>query len=40
MPSFTLLGQALVSGLLAGGLYGLLGLGLGLRAALRRPAED
>jgi branched-chain amino acid transport system permease protein len=30
VPSVTLLGQALVSGLLAGGLYGLLGLGLSL----------
>ena len=30
MPSATLLGQALLSGLFLGGLYGLLGLGLGL----------
>lgn len=30
MPSWTLLGQALVSGVLIGGLYGLLGLGLTL----------
>ncbi len=36
MPSFTLLGQALVSGLLAGGLYGLLGLGLSLSWGLLR----
>lgn len=36
MPSFTLLGQALISGLLAGGLYGLLGLGLSLSWGLLR----
>ncbi|HUG37361.1 MAG TPA: branched-chain amino acid ABC transporter permease [Candidatus Limnocylindrales bacterium] len=36
MPSFTLLGQALVSGLLAGGLYGLLALGLSLSWGLLR----
>lgn len=30
MPSWTLLGQALISGVLIGGLYGLLGLGLTL----------
>jgi branched-chain amino acid transport system permease protein len=36
MPSFTLLGQALLSGLLAGGLYGLLGLGLSLSWGLLR----
>ena len=36
MPSITLLGQALVSGLLAGGLYGLLGLGLSLSWGLLR----
>jgi branched-chain amino acid transport system permease protein len=36
MPSVTLLGQALVSGLLAGGLYGLLGLGLSLSWGLLR----
>jgi branched-chain amino acid transport system permease protein len=36
MPSSTLLFQALVSGLLAGGLYGLLGLGLSLSWGLLR----
>ena len=36
MPSATLLGQSLVSGLLAGGLYGLLGLGLSLSWGLLR----
>ncbi|MEZ5654041.1 MAG: branched-chain amino acid ABC transporter permease [Burkholderiaceae bacterium] len=36
MPSLSLLGQALVSGLLAGGLYGLLGLGLSLSWGLLR----
>ena len=36
MPSLTLLSQALVSGLLAGGLYGLLGLGLSLSWGLLR----
>lgn len=36
MPSFTLIGQALLSGLLAGGLYGLLGLGLSLSWGLLR----
>ena len=36
MPSATLLGQALISGLLAGGLYGLLGLGLSLSWGLLR----
>ena len=36
MPSLTLLSQALLSGLLAGGLYGLLGLGLSLSWGLLR----
>jgi branched-chain amino acid transport system permease protein len=36
VPSLTLLGQALVSGLLAGGLYGLLALGLSLSWGLLR----
>jgi branched-chain amino acid transport system permease protein len=36
MPSPTLLGQAVVSGLLAGGLYGLLALGLSLSWGLLR----
>jgi branched-chain amino acid transport system permease protein len=36
MPSLTLVGQALLSGLLAGGLYGLLGLGLSLSWGLLR----
>jgi len=36
MPSLTLLGQSLVSGLLAGGLYGLLALGLSLSWGLLR----
>jgi branched-chain amino acid transport system permease protein len=36
MPSATLLGQAVVSGLLAGGLYGLLALGLSLSWGLLR----
>lgn len=36
MPSLTLLGQALVSGLLAGGLYSLLALGLSLSWGLLR----
>lgn len=36
MPSFTLLGQSVVSGLLAGGLYGLLALGLSLSWGLLR----
>jgi len=36
MPSLTLLGQAIVSGLLAGGLYGLLALGLSLSWGLLR----
>lgn len=36
MPSLTLLGQALVSGLLAGGIYGLLALGLSLSWGLLR----
>jgi len=36
MPSLTLLGQAVVSGLLAGGLYGLLALGLSLSWGLLR----
>jgi branched-chain amino acid transport system permease protein len=36
LPSLTLLGQALVSGLLAGGLYGLLALGLSLSWGLLR----
>ena len=38
MPSATLLGQALISGVLAGGLYGLLAMGLSepdARGALR-----
>ena len=36
MPSMTLLGQAVVSGLLAGGLYALLALGLSLSWGLLR----
>src|SRR5262245_43392033 len=36
MPSLTLLGQSLVSGLLTGGLYGLLALGLSLSWGLLR----
>jgi branched-chain amino acid transport system permease protein len=36
MPSLTLLGQAFVSGLLAGGIYGLLALGLSLSWGLLR----
>ncbi|HEU5320338.1 MAG TPA: branched-chain amino acid ABC transporter permease, partial [Methylomirabilota bacterium] len=36
MPSLTLLGQSLLSGLLLGGLYGLLGLGLSLSWGLLR----
>ena len=36
MPSFTLLGQSVVSGLLAGGLYALLALGLSLSWGLLR----
>jgi branched-chain amino acid transport system permease protein len=36
MPSLTLLGQAVVSGLLAGGIYGLLALGLSLTWGLLR----
>jgi branched-chain amino acid transport system permease protein len=36
MPSATLLGQAILSGLLAGGLYGLLALGLSLSWGLLR----
>ncbi|MBI1959543.1 MAG: branched-chain amino acid ABC transporter permease [Candidatus Rokubacteria bacterium] len=36
MPSLTLLGQSLLSGLFIGGLYGLLGLGLGLSWGLLR----
>jgi len=36
MPSLTLLGQALVSGVLAGGIYGLLALGLSLSWGLLR----
>jgi branched-chain amino acid transport system permease protein len=36
MPSLTLLGQAVVSGLLTGGLYGLLALGLSLSWGLLR----
>jgi len=36
VPSLTLLGQALVSGLLAGGMYGLLALGLSLSWGLLR----
>jgi branched-chain amino acid transport system permease protein len=36
MPSLTLLGQAVVSGLLAGGIYGLLALGLSLSWGLLR----
>ena len=36
MPSLTLLGQAIVSGLLAGGIYGLLALGLSLSWGLLR----
>ena len=36
MPSATLLGQALISGVLAGGLYGLLAMGLSLSWGLLR----
>ena len=36
MPSLTLLGQALISGVLAGGMYGLLALGLSLSWGLLR----
>src|SRR6185436_18857889 len=36
MPSATLLGQALISGILAGGLYGLLAMGLSLSWGLLR----
>ncbi|MCW5744756.1 MAG: branched-chain amino acid ABC transporter permease [Alphaproteobacteria bacterium] len=36
MPSFTLLGQSLVSGVLVGGLYGLVALGLSLSWGLLR----
>jgi len=36
MPSLTLLAQAVVSGVLAGGIYGLLGLGLSLSWGLLR----
>ena len=36
MPSATLLGQALISGVLAGGMYGLLALGLSLSWGLLR----
>ena len=36
MPSLTLLGQAVVSGLLAGGIYALLALGLSLSWGLLR----
>jgi branched-chain amino acid transport system permease protein len=36
MPSFTLLGQALLSGIFVGALYGLLGLGLSLSWGLLR----
>jgi len=36
MPSLSLIGQSLLSGLLAGGLYGLLGLGLSLSWGLLR----
>lgn len=36
MPSMTLLGQSVISGLLAGGLYGLLALGLSLSWGLLR----
>jgi len=36
MPSVTLLGQALISGVLAGGLYGLLAMGLSLSWGLLR----
>jgi branched-chain amino acid transport system permease protein len=36
MPSLTLLGQAVVSGMLAGGIYGLLALGLSLSWGLLR----
>ena len=36
MPSMTLLTQALISGLLAGGLYGLMGMGLSLSWGLLR----
>ena len=36
MPSATLLGQALISGVLAGGFYGLLAMGLSLSWGLLR----
>src|SRR5258708_19912144 len=36
MPSATLLGQALISGVLAGGVYGLLAMGLSLSWGLLR----
>jgi len=36
LPSFTLLGQSLLSGIFVGGLYGLLGLGLSLSWGLLR----
>ena len=36
MPSATLFGQSLISGVLAGGLYGLLALGLSLSWGLLR----
>jgi branched-chain amino acid transport system permease protein len=39
MPSWTLLGQALISGLLAGGLYSLLGLGLSLSWGLLKLVD-
>ena len=39
MPSATLLGQALISGVLAGGMYGLLALGLSLSSGVDSVKE-
>ena len=36
MPSFNLLAQSILSGMFIGGLYGLIGLGLGLTWGLLR----